>query len=64
MNINEVNQTYFLISRPNTDNLMWFLLFSFLLQRDFIFIMKKYLYIWPLNVMCNVMHYFGKVIVI
>ena len=30
MNINEVDQTYFVIPRPNTDNLMWVLLFSFL----------------------------------
>ena len=37
--------TYFYISRTNTDNLMWFLLFSFLQQRAFIFIMKKYPYI-------------------
>ena len=43
MKINEADQTYFLISRTNTDNLMWF--FSFVQQRAFIFIMKKYLYI-------------------
>ena len=41
MIINEADQTYFLISRTNTDNLMWFLLFSFLQQRAFIFIMKN-----------------------
>ena len=38
MNINEEDQTYSLISRTNSDNLMWFSLFSFLQQRAFIFI--------------------------
>ena len=37
MNINEADQTHFLISATNIDNLMWFLLFSFLQQRAFIF---------------------------
>ena len=45
MNINEADQTYFLISRTNTDDLIRFLVFSFLQQRAFIFIMKKYLYL-------------------
>ena len=35
MNINEADQTYFLISRTNTDNLMWFLLFSFFTAKSF-----------------------------
>ena len=48
MNINEVNQTYSLISGINTDNLMRFMLFSFLQQRAFIFVTKNYLYIWSL----------------
>ena len=45
MNINKADQTYFVISRTNTDNPVWLLLFSFLHQKAFIFIMKKYLYI-------------------
>ena len=45
MNINEADQTYSLISRIKSDNLMRLLLFSFLQQRTFIFIMKNYLYI-------------------
>ena len=32
MNINEADQTYSFISRPNSDNLMRFSLFSFLQQ--------------------------------
>ena len=41
MNINEADQTYFLMFRTNTDKLMKFLLFSFLQQRAFIFMMKN-----------------------
>ena len=41
MNINEADQTFFLISRTNTDNLIWFLLFSFLQQRALIFTKKN-----------------------
>ena len=48
MNINEAEQTYSLISRTNTGNMMWFSLFCNLQQRAFIFILKIYLYIRPL----------------
>ena len=41
MDINEADQTYSLISRTNSDNLMRFSLFSFLQQRAFIFITKS-----------------------
>ena len=40
MNINKADQTYSLISRTNSDNLMRFSLFSFLQQRAFIFVTK------------------------
>ena len=49
MNINEADQTYSVISSSNSDNLMWFSLFSFLQQRAFIFVTKNYLYIWSLK---------------
>ena len=42
MNINKADQTYSFISRTNSDNLMWFSLFSFLQQRAFILILKNY----------------------
>ena len=35
MNINEADQTYFLISRTNTDNLMWFFDIQFLTAKCF-----------------------------
>ena len=40
MNINLADQSYYLISRTNSDNLMLFSLFSFLQQRAFIFMIK------------------------
>ena len=49
LNINEADQTYSLISRTNSDNLMQFSLFSFLQQRAFIFILKKL----PLHITFN-----------
>ena len=45
MDINETDQTYSIISRTNSDNLMRSSLFSFLQQRTFIFVTKNYLYI-------------------
>ena len=41
MNINEADKTYFLISRTNTDNLMWFLLFSIFTAKSFHFHNEK-----------------------
>ena len=54
MNINEADQTYSLISRTNSDNLMRFSLFSFLQQRAFIFITKKL----PLHMIFNLVMMF------
>ena len=40
MNINEADQTYSLITRTNTDNLMRFSLLCFLQRRVFILLME------------------------